>query len=96
MATTGEGARKVNVSDLRGTIVDSDELRKGTELYDEKALQSFARFQNKLYAEAKGSGSAPYRVSLVFSETSSAIKASCTCMAARSRPFCKHAAALLV
>lgn len=96
MATTGEGARKVNVSDLRGMIVDSDELKKGTELFDAKALQSFARFQNKLYAEAKGSSFAPYRVSLVFSETSSTIKASCTCMAARSRDFCKHAAALLV
>lgn len=96
MATTGSDARKVNVSDLRGMIVDSDELAKGTRIFDEKALQSFARYQNKLYAEAKGSGVAPYRVSLVFSDTSSAIKASCTCMAARSRPFCKHAAALLV
>jgi hypothetical protein len=96
MATTGSDARKVNVSDLRGTIVDSEELVKGAKLFDEKGLQSFARYQNKLYAEAKGSAFAPYRVSLVFSETSSAIKGSCTCMAARSRPFCKHAAALLV
>jgi HEAT repeat protein len=96
MATTGSDARKVNVSDLRGMIVDSDELKKGTLFFDEKGLQSLARYQNKLYAEAKGSGFAPYRVSLVFSETSSAIKGSCTCMAARSRPFCKHAAALLI
>ena len=96
MATTGSDARKVNVSDLRGMIVDSDELSKGTRIFDDKGLQSLARYQNKLYAEAKGSGFAPYRVSLVFSETSSAIKGSCTCMAARSRPFCKHAAALLV
>lgn len=96
MATTGSDARKVNVGDLRGLIIDSDELAKGTRLFDEKGLQSFARHQNKIYAEAKGSGPAPYRVALVFSETSAAIKGSCTCMAARSRAFCKHAAALLV
>ncbi|MEP7119711.1 MAG: HEAT repeat domain-containing protein [Byssovorax sp.] len=96
MASTDEGARKVNVGDLRGLIIDSDELAKGTKVFDDKGLQSLARHQNKVYAEAKGSGPAPYRVSLVFSESSSAIKGHCTCMAARSRPFCKHAAALLV
>ncbi len=96
MVTTGEGARRVNVSDLRGLIIDSDELAKGARLFDDKGLESFARYQNKLYALAKGSGVAPYRVYLVFSETSSAVKGGCTCMAARSRPFCKHAAALLV
>src|SRR5262249_24021266 len=38
----------------------------------------------------------PYRVSIVFGDGS--VKAKCTCPAARSpgRPFCKHAAALLV
>ena len=96
MATTDSEARKVNVGDLRGLIIDSDELAKGTKVFDEKGLQSLARHQNRIYAEAKGSGPAPYRVALTFSETSSAIKGSCTCMAARSRPFCKHAAALLV
>jgi hypothetical protein len=96
MATTDEGARKVNVGDLRGLIIDSDELAKGTKVFDDKGLQSLARHKNKVYAEAKGSGPSPYRVSLVFSESSSTIKGHCTCMAARSRPFCKHAAALLV
>jgi len=96
MATTGSDARKVDVGDLRGLIIDSDELAKGARLFDDRGLESFARYQNKLYALAKGSGPAPYRVHLVFSETSSAIKGGCTCMAARSRPFCKHAAALLV
>jgi hypothetical protein len=96
MATTGSDARNVNVGDLRGLIIDSDELAKGARLFDDKGLEGFARYQNKLYALAKGSGPAPYRVHLVFSETSAAIKGGCTCMAARSRPFCKHAAALLV
>ena len=96
MATTGSEARKVNVGDLRGLIIDSDELAKGTKVFDEKGLQNLARHTNKIYAEAKGSGPAPYRVALTFSETSSAIKGNCTCFAARTRPFCKHAAALLV
>jgi hypothetical protein len=96
MATTDEGARKVNVSDLRGLIIDSDELAKGTKVFDDKGLQSLARHKNRLYAEVKGSGPAPYRVSLVFSESSAAIKGHCTCFAARTRAFCKHAAALLI
>ena len=96
MATTGSDARKVNVGDLRGLIIDSDELAKGARLFDDKGLENLARYQNKLYALAKGSGPAPYRVHLVFSETSAAVKGGCTCMAARTRPFCKHAAALLV
>ncbi len=96
MATTASDARKVNVSDLRGIIADLKDLANGTLLFDEKRLQNLSRYQNKLYAEAKGTAFAPYRVSLVFSETSSAITASCTCPAARSRLFCKHAAGLLV
>jgi hypothetical protein len=96
MATSESEARKVNVSDLRGLIIDSDELAKGTKVFDEKGLQNLARHQNKIYAEAKGSDASPYRVALTFSETSSAIKGNCTCFAARTRPFCKHAAALLV
>ena len=96
MATTGSDARKVNVGDLRALIIDSDELAKGALLFDKNGLENLARYQNKLYARAKGSGPVPYSVHLVFSETSSTIKGGCTCMAARSRPFCKHAAALLV
>ena len=96
MAETESAVRSVGVSDLRGIIVDSDELKKGTKIFDDKGISNLARHDNKVFAEAAGSGSAPYRVSLAFSNTSQEVRARCTCMAARSRPFCKHAAALLV
>jgi HEAT repeat protein len=96
MATSGTDVKKVAVSDLRGIIVDSDELQKGTRIFDEKGIGNLARHGNKLFCEARGSGPAPYRVSLTFSDTSSDVRARCTCQAALSRPFCKHAAALLV
>jgi HEAT repeat protein len=96
MATTASDPRKVNVSDLRGIIIDTEELTKGTRIFDEKGLSNLSRHQNKLFCEAKGSGPSPYRVALTFSETSSDIRAKCTCPAAWNRAFCKHAAALLI
>ena len=87
----------VGVGDLRGIVVDSDELQKGTRLFDDKGLMNLARHGSKLFCEAKGSGPAPYRVSLSFGGAGALdVKARCTCPAARSRSFCKHAAALLV
>src|SRR3954470_1446778 len=96
MATDETSTRKVGVGDLRGIVVDSDELKKGTELFDRKELTKLARHGGKLFAEARGSEAAPYRITVTFSETSTGVRAACTCKASWSRPFCKHAAALLV
>ncbi|MCE9671801.1 HEAT repeat domain-containing protein [Myxococcus stipitatus] len=76
-------------------ISDKDELTKGAQLFDGKQLANLSRYENKLFADASGSGATPYKVSLVFNEPRE-VKGRCSCMAARSRPFCKHAAALLV
>ena len=89
-------APKISLTELRGFISDAGELTKGTQIADSGALQNLARHELKLFGEAKGSGQAPYRVSLTFGDNVGDLKARCTCMAARSRPFCKHAAALLV
>ena len=96
MATDETSMRKVGIGDLRGIIVDSAELKKGTELFDRKELTNLARHGGKLFGEAKGSEASPYKVTVAFSETSANVRASCTCKASWSRPFCKHAAALLV
>ena len=96
MADAEPSVRKVGIADLRGVVVDSDELRKGTELFDRSGIKSLARYANKLFGEAAGSGPAPYRVTLTFAPDGADVRAKCTCPAAFSRPFCKHAAALLV
>ncbi|WP_267145489.1 SWIM zinc finger family protein, partial [Myxococcus dinghuensis] len=86
---------KPGIGAMTEIISDRDELTKGAQLFDGKQLSNLARFENKLFADASGSGATPYKVSLVFGEARE-VKARCSCMAARSRPFCKHAAALLV
>ena len=95
MAKADTSVKQVGVGELRGIVVDSDELQKGTRIFDEKGLSNLARHGNKLFCEARGSG-APYRVTLAFGDGALDVKAVCTCPAARSRRFCKHAAALLV
>ena len=70
--------------------------RRATQISRQGALSNLARHELKLFGEAAGSGQAPYRVSLTFGDNGGDLKARCSCMAARSRPFCKHAAALLV
>jgi hypothetical protein len=89
-------APAISLKELRGYISDAGELAKGTQIADSGALLNLARHGNKLFCEAKGSGQAPYRVSLIFGEQAGELKARCSCMAARTRPFCKHSAALLV
>jgi hypothetical protein len=89
-------APKLSVAELREAIADAQELAKGTQLYDAGGLAHLSRYENKLFSEAKGSGAAPYRVTIVFGPGPQELKGRCSCMAARSRPFCKHAAALLV
>jgi hypothetical protein len=84
----GEAAgMKIGVGELRGIVVDSDELQKGTRLFDDKGLSNLSRHANRLFAEAKGSGPAPYRVSLAFGGGALDVKAKCTCPAARSRAW---------
>jgi hypothetical protein len=80
---------------LTEIISDRAELAKGAQLFDGKQLSNLSRYENRLFADAAGSGASPYKVSLVFGDGRE-VKGRCSCMAARSRPFCKHAAALLV
>ncbi|MFP2930442.1 HEAT repeat domain-containing protein, partial [Pyxidicoccus sp. 3LG] len=86
---------KGGLGELTEIISDRAELTKGAALFDGKQLTNLSRYENKLFADAAGSGASPYKVSLVFGEGRE-VKGRCSCMAARSRPFCKHAAGLLV
>src|SRR5262245_1167375 len=83
----------LTLSGLREIVTDREELAKGTRIFDDRGLQHLARFEHKLFAEAAGSGATTYKVQILFEEK---VRGRCSCMAARSRPFCKHAAALLV
>lgn len=85
----------LGLPDLRRIVGDPEELGKGVVVYDRGALVHLARHGGKLYGEASGSGATAYRVSIAFDDKGAA-KGRCSCMAARSRPFCKHAAGLLV
>lgn len=80
---------------LKLIVTDPDELAKGLAIADGTGLKHLARHGNKLFAEAQGSGSSPYKVQIVH-DPEKGFRGRCSCMAARSRPFCKHAAALLV
>jgi hypothetical protein len=86
--------RTLSLAELRTIITDAAELAKGTQILDKGGLAHLARHGGKLFAEASGSGSAPYKPQIVFDDKG--IRGRCSCMAARSRPFCKHAAALLL
>jgi hypothetical protein len=81
-------------SQLKLVVTDPDELSKGLAVADKGGLKHLARYGNKLFAEADGSGSAPYKVQIVH-DAEKGYRGRCSCMAARTRPFCKHAAALM-
>ncbi|HVV85820.1 MAG TPA: hypothetical protein VHE35_22330, partial [Kofleriaceae bacterium] len=83
----------LGLADLRAIVTDGDELAKGARIVDDGGLAHLARHARKLFADA--AGSQVYKVQLAFADGGGA-RARCSCMAARSRPFCKHAAALLV
>src|SRR5512133_547109 len=87
--------RRLALADLRALVGDAAELEKGVKIFDANGLTLLSRHDARLFCEAAGSGSAPYRVSARLEEDGG-MKARCSCMAARSRPVCKHAAALLV
>jgi len=77
-------------------MLPADELRRGTELCDKGALAHLARYEGRLFCEAKGSDPSPYKVSIELALTLAAMKIRCACWASRGRLICKHAAALLV
>jgi hypothetical protein len=82
------------VGELRSIVTDPSELAKGTAIADDGGLMHLSRHENKLFADAAGSGATPYKTQIVLGDDK--VTGRCSCMAARSRPFCKHAAALLV
>ena len=77
----------LGLPELRRIVSDSVELDKGVLVVDGGFLAHLARHGGKLYGEARGSSAAPYRVSIAFDDKGG-VKGRCTCMAARSRPFC--------
>jgi hypothetical protein len=89
-------ARRLSLADLRELITDVEEIAKGTLVYDRGGVTHLARYENKIFCEAPGAMPSPYKVSIAFEEGKTAVRSRCTCMAARSRPVCKHAAALLI
>jgi hypothetical protein len=91
----GDAIPALGLADLRKIVGDPEELGKGVVVFDRGVLAHLARHGGKLYAEATGSAGSPYRVSIAFDERGAA-RGRCTCIASRSRPFCKHAAGLLV
>lgn len=86
--------RSLTLPELREIVSDPSELAKGSRVFDEGGLTHLSRFEHKLFADAAGSGASPYKTQIHFDDKG--LRGRCSCMAARSRPFCKHAAALLV
>jgi hypothetical protein len=85
--------RRLALEELRAIVTDLAELAKGAVVFDEGGLANLARHGESLYADAAGASIAPYKVAVTLGNQ---VRARCTCMAARSRPFCKHAAGVLV
>lgn len=85
-------APKISVAQLRQIVTDGGELAKGAKIVDEGGLSHLARHEHKLFADAQGS--TVYKVQAI--SENKGWRGRCSCMASRSRPFCKHAAALLV
>ncbi|HEU4410105.1 MAG TPA: SWIM zinc finger family protein [Polyangiaceae bacterium] len=87
--------RPLSPQDLGELVGDHDELAKGTKVFHSNQLVNLARRGDKLYADCRGTSATPYRITLSF-DPGGEVSARCTCPAARSRAFCKHAAAALV
>lgn len=85
-------APKLSLAELRGIVTDPGELAKGAKLVDAGDLSHLSRHEHKLFADAQGS--TIYKVQAIAEDKG--WRGRCSCMAARSRPFCKHSAALLV
>ncbi len=87
--------RALSVHDLGEIVGDHDELAKGAKVFHANQLANLARRGDNLYGECQGTSATPYRLGVTF-EAGGGATAHCSCPAARSRAFCKHAAALLV
>ena len=61
-------APKLTLARLREIVTDAGELAKGTQVADGGGLSHLARFELKLFADAAGSGAAPYKVQIVFDD----------------------------
>ncbi|MDP2345160.1 MAG: SWIM zinc finger family protein [Deltaproteobacteria bacterium] len=90
--------RSLTLADLK-PLVDADEMKKGAEAYDDgEGLSDLSRCETRLFALAKGSGQSSYRVDVNVGPAGGTVglKSRCTCFAAKTRPFCKHAVAVLL
>jgi HEAT repeat protein len=85
---------RVDHAGLGEVVRDPVELQKGIALLEAGGLAHLARHGSALFAEAVGGGMAPYKITVRFGAAD--VKARCGCPAARTRPMCKHAAALVV
>ena len=85
-------APRLTVPQLRAIVTDGSELAKGAKIVDDGDLTHLSRHEHKLFADAQGSS--VYKVQAIFE--GKGWRGRCSCMAARSRPFCKHSAGLLV
>ncbi|HEY4055032.1 MAG TPA: hypothetical protein VGM39_00440 [Kofleriaceae bacterium] len=85
-------APRITVAELRTIVTDAGELAKGAKIVDARGIANLSRHEHKLFADA--AGSTIYKVQAIHDDKG--WRGRCSCMAARSRPFCKHAAALLV
>ncbi|MEM9452890.1 MAG: HEAT repeat domain-containing protein [Myxococcota bacterium] len=77
------------------------EFAKGQTILDQGKLEHLAQTEKKLYAKAAGSRGASYQTSITFDDQGKVLgkrgrRANCTCRAAWTRDFCKHATALLI
>jgi len=91
--------QKLSSSEVHALV--GSELRKGQTLLDQGKLRHLARTDRKLYAEAAGSRGSTYRTSITFDDQGRVQgkrgrAGNCSCRAAWTRDFCKHAAALLL
>jgi len=98
MAGAAAEVKRIGVGELRAFVSDKAELQKGTKLYDDGFLSNLARYQNKLFCDAKGSGASPYKVTVTYTEKPTpGFKSQCSCPARKFQSaLCKHGAALMV
>jgi hypothetical protein len=96
--TSEKAPSPLTVADLR-RIVTPGNVEPGFAIFDGKLVVNPARSGLRLYAEVKGSGKVPYRVTVDFTEGKAEVEGvKCNCPAARfqGHAVCKHAAAVLV
>lgn len=84
---------RLTAAEVQQVIADAAERGDGLRLFHAGRLSHLSRYQNKLFCHASGTTPGQYKVALAFGDRQ--VQARCTCFAARSRPFCKHGAALL-